>query len=291
MSTAPGVSPWTQIESGARRSGSPLTSSTGSPLAMATHRAAMRSGSRRTAPRSERGTSRPSGVYARSAKASTAVASPAASASLIHSDPGSPSAVREESYPATAATTALACTVWVPMALYSAPCGLTYRTRSPASPCEAVECRDLVDDLLLEGVGVDVDEAAAEAGEVAVATCAPMATPPRTARSHTGRMIVGSPAWNPQATLALLTIPRRASSSPMDQLPWPSPRSELRSTVSMGSSRSGSGRRNGGGAEGALDPALITDRRRLLNNLSRAGGRLGRRLRPVRRPVVSARAS
>src|SRR5882762_8716519 len=45
-------------------------------------------------------------------------------------------------------------------------------------------------------------------------------------------MIIPSPAWNPQATLALLTIASSASSSPSCHRPKPSPRSALRSTVS-----------------------------------------------------------
>src|SRR5687768_1986623 len=42
-------------------------------------------------------------------------------------------------------------------------------------------------------------------------------------------MVEGSPAWNPQATFALLTMPSRASSSPRRQTPKPSPRSAFRS--------------------------------------------------------------
>src|SRR3954453_10504739 len=61
-------------------------------------------------------------------------------------------------------------------------------------------------------------------------TWAPIATPASTARAHTRRMIDGSLAWNPQATLALVTTSSRASSSPRVHCPKPSPRSELRST-------------------------------------------------------------
>src|SRR5262245_588042 len=57
-----------------------------------------------------------------------------------------------------------------------------------------------------------------------------MATPCRAAVAHTRRMIVGSPAWNPHATFALVTKSSRASSSPSRQTPKPSPRSALRST-------------------------------------------------------------
>src|SRR5687767_8130446 len=42
-------------------------------------------------------------------------------------------------------------------------------------------------------------------------------------------MVEGSPAWKPQATFALLTMPSRASSSPSCQTPKPSPRSAFRS--------------------------------------------------------------
>src|SRR3954464_11801690 len=58
-----------------------------------------------------------------------------------------------------------------------------------------------------------------------------MTTPRRTASAHPRRMIVGSPAWNPQATLALVTSPSIASSSPSRQIPSPSPRSLFRSST------------------------------------------------------------
>ena len=48
---------------------------------------------------------------------------------------------------------------------------------------------------------------------------------------QTRRMVEGSPAWKPQATLALVTSFRRASSSPSRQRPKPSPRSALRSII------------------------------------------------------------
>src|SRR3954452_8234797 len=46
-------------------------------------------------------------------------------------------------------------------------------------------------------------------------------------------MIEGSLAWNPQATLALVTTSSRASSSPSVHCPNPSPRSEFRSTLDI----------------------------------------------------------
>src|SRR3954449_12292348 len=54
-----------------------------------------------------------------------------------------------------------------------------------------------------------------------------MATPPATAPAQTRRMVAGSPAWKPQATFALVTTPRSASSSPSRQMPNPSPRPAL----------------------------------------------------------------
>src|SRR5690348_14536172 len=56
-------------------------------------------------------------------------------------------------------------------------------------------------------------------------------------------MISGSPAWNPQATLALVITSSSASSSPRLQTPNPSPRSALRS---MGTSRTLARRRRFG---------------------------------------------
>src|SRR5271166_6696019 len=56
-----------------------------------------------------------------------------------------------------------------------------------------------------------------------------MRTPRSAADRHTRNRPAGSPAWKPQATLALLTIPSMASSSPSRQTPKPSPKSALRS--------------------------------------------------------------
>src|SRR5439155_1545253 len=52
--------------------------------------------------------------------------------------------------------------------------------------------------------------------------------------AHTRRMMSGSPAWKPQATLALVTTCSRPGSSPMVQAPNPSPTSALRSMVGTG---------------------------------------------------------
>src|SRR5258705_13183369 len=67
-------------------------------------------------------------------------------------------------------------------------------------------------------------------------TWAPIATSRSAARRQTARMMEGSPAWKPQATLALVTMSNRALSSAIFQLPKPSPRSAFRSTVFMSSS-------------------------------------------------------
>src|SRR3984893_3324217 len=56
-----------------------------------------------------------------------------------------------------------------------------------------------------------------------------MRTPRSAASRHTRNSPAGSPAWNPQATLALVTMPSMASSSPSRQTPKPSPKSALRS--------------------------------------------------------------
>src|SRR5687768_14581868 len=59
-------------------------------------------------------------------------------------------------------------------------------------------------------------------------------TTPRSAAAATVRsMVRGSPAWKPQATLALVTTSSRARSSPRLQTPYPSPRSLLRSTLAL----------------------------------------------------------
>src|SRR6201993_5443664 len=56
-----------------------------------------------------------------------------------------------------------------------------------------------------------------------------MRTPRSVADRHTRNRPAGSPAWKPHATLALVTIPSMASSSPSCQTPKPSPKSALRS--------------------------------------------------------------
>src|SRR5688572_23616841 len=57
-----------------------------------------------------------------------------------------------------------------------------------------------------------------------------MATPRSTAVRTVRSIVAGSPAWNPQATFALVTTSSNAASSPRLQRPYPSPRSEFRST-------------------------------------------------------------
>ena len=75
-------------------------------------------------------------------------------------------------------------------------------------------------------------------------TWAPIATPWSAAAAHAARRVDGSPAWKPQATLALVTMSSIASSSPRRHTPNDSPRSLLRSMrtapiVEVRSSRSG----------------------------------------------------
>src|SRR5688572_5111833 len=64
-------------------------------------------------------------------------------------------------------------------------------------------------------------------------TWAPIATPRSAAAWHTRRNVDGSPAWKPQATLALVTMSSMASSSPRLHTPNDSPRSALRSTAAI----------------------------------------------------------
>src|SRR3954470_18779293 len=102
-----------------------------------------------------------------------------------------------------------------------------------------------------------------------------MATPDCTAVAHTRRMMVASLAWNPQATLALVTTPSRASSSPRVHWPKPSPRSEFRSTAHSLPHR---GLRGGSGAAGGRHPAPVGGA--LLDCLLGAAHRLGRVVAP-----------
>src|SRR5690348_2313785 len=61
-----------------------------------------------------------------------------------------------------------------------------------------------------------------------------MVTPAAAALRHTDSRPVGSPAWKPQATLALVTRRSIAASSPRVHRPNDSPRSALRSMVVIG---------------------------------------------------------
>src|SRR3954454_14063101 len=61
-------------------------------------------------------------------------------------------------------------------------------------------------------------------------TWAPTTTPAAAASAQVCRNVDGSPAWKPQATLAEVTMPSIAASSPRVQRPNDSPRSEFRST-------------------------------------------------------------
>src|SRR3954465_4354183 len=65
-----------------------------------------------------------------------------------------------------------------------------------------------------------------------------MATPDSPARAQTRCMIGGAEAWKPQATLALVTTPSSASSSPRVHWPKPSPRSEFRSICARATAHS-----------------------------------------------------
>src|SRR3984957_10606935 len=58
-----------------------------------------------------------------------------------------------------------------------------------------------------------------------------MRTPRAAANLHTDNSPAGSPAWKPHATLALVTMPSIASSSPSRQTPKPSPKSAFRSML------------------------------------------------------------
>ena len=95
----------------------PSTAVTVPVLSQDAHRRATAAGSCSTAPGCRRETSRPPGVYARSAKNSGTVGSPAAAACRNHSEPGSPSTGSVRSYATTASTTAAACSASSTIAL------------------------------------------------------------------------------------------------------------------------------------------------------------------------------
>ena len=84
-------------------------------------------------------------------------------------------------------------------------------------PGERLERADLVEHVGAKIVRLDVDEAPAEPGEIAVADLGADRDAALGRRVHTRAMIDGSPAWKPQATFALVTTSRSASSSPSAQ--------------------------------------------------------------------------
>src|SRR4029453_4596722 len=86
-----------------------------------------------------------------------------------------------------------------------------------------------------------------------------MATPRSVAVRTVRSIVAGSPAWNPQATFALVTTSSRAASSPTAQWPSPSPRSEFRSKVAP--RLAGRGRGDQMAPDGQLDPAAVDHER------------------------------
>jgi hypothetical protein len=111
------VSPCTQTDRAATATGDPSTAGTVPVRSQDAHRSATAAGSCSTAPGSRRDTSRPCGVYARSAKNSGTAVSPAAAACRSHCEPGSPSTGSAGSYATTASTTAAACSASSTIAL------------------------------------------------------------------------------------------------------------------------------------------------------------------------------
>ncbi len=113
ISTAPAVSLCTTSAPARIGTRVPSTATTSPSVTIATARPAASSGSVTRAPGSDRGTSRPSGVYPRSTKPSASTRSPASSASRHASVPGWQSNGIDASYSRTASTMAPACSAWV----------------------------------------------------------------------------------------------------------------------------------------------------------------------------------
>ena len=90
ISTAPGVSPWVHTDRAGSATSEPSTASTVPSVTIPSTRAATSAGSCRRARGCERGTSRPSAAYPRSAKASATTGSPAEVATRSSTDPGCP---------------------------------------------------------------------------------------------------------------------------------------------------------------------------------------------------------
>src|SRR4051794_31045271 len=82
-----------------------------------------------------------------------------------------------------------------------------------------------------------------------------MTTPRATAWAQVRRSVVGSPAWNPQATFALVTSCSIAASSPSTQVPKDSPRSALRSIRGAGGVLTGPPRGGGNAMMAPPSPA------------------------------------
>lgn len=225
------MSPCRHSERAATATREPSAAVTAPWAAIPTARATTASGSRSTAPGSPRGTRVPAGVYARSAKASGTAVSPAASAADSSSEPGRPRTGRPAAPAAmrTPATTAPAWSASYTVRLYSAPCGFTYDTREPAARAKTSSAPIWYATSSASSPAGTSIERRPKPARSRYETCAPIRTPRSAASSQTRRMMDGSPAWKPQATLALVTTDSRASSSVSVQRPKPSPRSALRS--------------------------------------------------------------
>lgn len=97
------------------------------------------------------------------------------------------------------------------------------------SPSHGIHRPQLVEQVICQFVARNLNETAAEPGQVVVPDMSPMVMPAFAASRQVWAMVRGSPAWNPQATLAEETDWKIAVSSPMLQLPYDSPTSEFRS--------------------------------------------------------------
>jgi len=151
---------------------------------------------------------------------------------MSSSDPAGPSTARGATS-TTPRRNALASAASQDTSWYSAPCGFTYASLIPAARQQASSAPTWYTVTAVSSSadisrwrGPKPTRSGYEGWAPTVTSCAAAA---RQVRS----IVTGSPAWNPHATLALVTTSSSASSSPIRHDPYDSPRSALRSTFLM----------------------------------------------------------
>ena len=204
-STAPGVSPWTHNDRADTATGPPSTSVTTPSSAIRTLRATTASASVSTAPASDRRTSRPSRGVGAIGECFCHEGHGSVLGGLLERRADQPEQRLPRRVPGDCIGDCLGHVNVARRRVVQRPVRLHVADAITSRPREGVEARRS---------GIRCRLAAHRRPSRSVAARirpdldsrpgAPIATPRATARSHTWRMVRASPAWKPQATLALL---------------------------------------------------------------------------------------